>query len=113
MCTAHGRMLIAATLCCRGPKIEAAAAAVATVDDKEFAKELYRNLVVKKKALLAIRDKLLECGPDAFPPPPFRLLHFIVYRLLPCNRLLPPRCTACCPECIRNHLPHLLNLLIS
>ena len=69
MCTEHDRMLIAATLCCRGAKIEAAAAAVATAVDKEFAKEVYRNLVVHEEALLAIRDKLLEGGPAAFPPP--------------------------------------------
>ena len=81
MHTAHGRMLIAATLCCRGPKIEAAAAAVATADDKEFAKELYRNLVVKEKALLAIRDKLLEGRPAAFPPP--------------CSACYTSSCTAC------------------
>ena len=45
----------ATTLCCSGPKIEAAAAAVATAEDKEFAKEYFRSLVTEKKTLLAER----------------------------------------------------------
>ena len=61
-------------MCCRGAKIEAAAAAVATADDKEFAKEIYRDLVDKEKTLLgmrAIRDELLSGGrvPRLAPTP--------------------------------------------
>ena len=59
MLTAFG---LATTLCCSGPKIEAAAAAVATAEDKEFAKEYFRSLVTKEKMLLAMKDKLLAGG---------------------------------------------------
>jgi len=55
----HGCMLtasgLATALCCSGPKIEAAFAAVDTAEDKEFAKEYFRSLVAKEKALLAER----------------------------------------------------------
>ena len=101
MCTEHGRMLIAATLCCRGPKVEAAAATVATADDKEFAKELYRNLVDEKKALLAIslsKEKQLVGGQVAFPPPPPvqpATLHRVPPAAMQPSTL--PRCTAYCP----------------
>ena len=46
---------LATTLCCRGLEIKAAAAAVATAEDKEFAKEYFRSLVTEKKTLLAER----------------------------------------------------------
>jgi hypothetical protein len=58
-CTEHGRMLtasgLATTLCRRGLEIKAAAAAVATTEDKDFAKEYFRSLVTKEKTLLAER----------------------------------------------------------
>ena len=71
MLTASG---LATTLCCRGPKIEAAAAAVATAEDKEFAKVHYGNLVTKENALLAERrDRQQQLaggqGPQLAPTP--------------------------------------------
>ena len=53
---------LASTLCCRGLEIKMAAAAVATAEDKEFAKEYFRSLVTKEKMLLAMKDKLLAGG---------------------------------------------------
>ena len=53
---------LATTLCCRGLEIKAAVAAVATAEDKEFAKEYFRSLVTEKKTLLAMKDKLLAGG---------------------------------------------------
>ena len=46
---------LATTLCCRGLEIKAAVAAVATAEDKDFAKVHYGNLVTKEKTLLAER----------------------------------------------------------
>ena len=53
---------LASTLCCRGLEIKAAVAAVATAEDKDFAKVHYGNLVTEKKTLLAMKDKLLTGG---------------------------------------------------
>ena len=53
---------LATTLCCRGLEIKAAVAAVATAEDKDFAKVHYGNLVTEKKMLLAMKDKLLAGG---------------------------------------------------